>query len=586
MSTTQKAVEFEIVHRRKMVKTVLHNVHKTNPREQNRYLDTFPVIDRSLIDYEKYNNYVGHAGVKHSMAIQATRGCPYKCFYCDIYKTSPTHFRRSVDNFFNEVKVLADIGVKQFEFIDDIFNVNRKSCMAFFQRVIDAGLDIQFYFPTGLKGDLMDKELLDVMVEAGCIGFNMSLEHASPRMQEVMRKGLDVEKLHENLTYLTEKHPHVNLTMNAMHGFPTETEEEAMETLNYIRSIKWLDFPYLHNVRIFPGTEIEHFALEAGIPRELIEQAQDMSYHEQAPTLPFSAEFTRKVRTIFTHDYVLNRERLLARLPYQMEYYSEDELNQKYNAYFPSPKIKTLDDVLKLVKIDRSELRVQNCRPEETVRVPELTSKLKAAFPKKPLSEAAAKEPLKLLLVDMSSYFEDDFNPREYNVLEPPYGLMALMTYVNEHFAGQVEGKLCKSLIDFNSYDEFLKLVEDFKPDLIGLRAMTFYSGFFHDAIAHLRDNGVETPIIAGGPYPTASYSDVLQDRNIDLAVIAEGEITLGDILQRCLDNGNKLPDKTVLKDVPGIAFYDDEAEVREVENTAAIPVTGFLDKVVKNLPQ
>ena len=89
------------------------------------------------------------------------------------------------------------------------------------------------------------------------VGLNLSLEHAAPRMQEVMRKRLDVNILHDNLNYITEKYPHVNLTLNAMHGFPTETEDEALLTLNYIKSIKWLDFPYLHNVRIFPGTEIE-----------------------------------------------------------------------------------------------------------------------------------------------------------------------------------------------------------------------------------------------------------------------------------------------------------------------------------------
>ena len=52
---------------------------------------------------------------------------------------------------------------------------------------------------------------------------------------------------------------------------------------------------------------------EAGIPKELIEESQDMSYHENAPTLPFSKEFTKKVKMIFTHDYVLNKERLLKR---------------------------------------------------------------------------------------------------------------------------------------------------------------------------------------------------------------------------------------------------------------------------------
>ena len=56
---------------------------------------------------------------------------------------------------------------------------------------------------------------------------------------------------------------------------------------------------------------------------------------------------------------------------------------------------------------------------------------------------------------------------------------------------------------------------------------MTFYSGFFHDAIEFLRKNIINTPIITGGPYPTASYSEILKDRNVDLCAIAEGEITI-----------------------------------------------------------
>ena len=126
----------------------LNGIIKTAQRSQITNLDSLPFYDRSLVNYEDYHKYIGHAGVKYSMAIQATRGCPYKCFYCDIYKTSENHNRRSVKHFFNEVRQLADIGVKRFEFIDDIFNVNRKSCKEFFELVIKHNLDAQFFFPT------------------------------------------------------------------------------------------------------------------------------------------------------------------------------------------------------------------------------------------------------------------------------------------------------------------------------------------------------------------------------------------------------------------------------------------------------
>ena len=84
------------------------------------------MYDRSLVDYSRYNKSIGHAGVKYSMAVQATRGCPYRCFYCDVYKTTLHHFRRSVDSIFEEVKQIADLGIKRIEFVDDIFNVKKK----------------------------------------------------------------------------------------------------------------------------------------------------------------------------------------------------------------------------------------------------------------------------------------------------------------------------------------------------------------------------------------------------------------------------------------------------------------------------
>ena len=65
-----------------------NNIVLTSTRKQINNLDTLPVYDRSLVDYKKYNDQIGHAGVKHSMAVQATRGCPYRCFYCDVYKTT------------------------------------------------------------------------------------------------------------------------------------------------------------------------------------------------------------------------------------------------------------------------------------------------------------------------------------------------------------------------------------------------------------------------------------------------------------------------------------------------------------------
>ena len=523
---------------------------KTLERKQINNLDSLPIYDRSLVNYEKYHQYIGHAGVKYSVAVQATRGCPYRCFYCDVYKTTLHHFRRSVDNIFSEVKLLADIGVKRIEFIDDIFNVKASDFKAFFRLVIKHKLKLSFFFPSALKGDLLDKEGIDLMVEAGGLGVNISLESGSKRMQKVMRKNLDLEKFYESARYITEKYPHVVLGLNAMHGFPTETEEEAMMTLDFIKSLKWIHFPYLLTVRAFPNTDLEKYAREQGVPDEVIKKSQDLSYEDVTPSMNFGQDFTKGVKTIFLKDYVLNKERLLSVLPYQMKNFCEDELNQKYNSYFPS-KVKTLDDLLKLARIDKAELKKQQCLDEKKLMIPELNKKINEKFPK----QKKNKDALRILYMNLSGYFSKETDSQERVLMEPPLGLIALQSYLDREFKEKIHGKIVKSRMDFDSYTEMIKVINDFKPDIIGISVMTFYKKFVHRAIRHIRDAGIKTPLFLGGPYTTGDYKSGLQDENIDLCMLGEGELTLTDLVNRMILNKNELPSYNELKQIPGIAF-------------------------------
>jgi amino acid adenylation domain-containing protein len=542
--------------------------YATPPRPPIADPDALPLVDRTTVNYEKYSRHIGQAMVKNSFSLQATRGCPYKCAYC--HKIWPkTHVFRSAENIFNEVRQYYTLGIRRFSFIDDIFNLNIENSRRFFQLIIDNGLEVQLFFPNGLRGDLLTKDYIDLMVKAGTVNLALALETASPRLQKLVGKNLNLEKLRENLEYLCECYPQVILELFTMHGFPTETREEALQTLDFVNSLHWIHFPYVHILKIYPNTAMAMIAQENGISARSIAQSANLAFHQLPDTLPFDKRFTLKYQADFLNRYFLLKERLLHILPYQIKILTEDELVQKYNSYLPV-EINNINGLLEFAGIKKEELDLEDLSGEDRFRVPGLNRRIKEAFPCQP----PGRDALKVLLLDLSQYFSNDKRRALYDVEEPPLGLMALLTALKQEFAGKINGKIAKSRIDFDSYQELKQVLEEFKPDLIGIRTLTYYKDFFHQTAAVIREWGINVPVIAGGPYATSDYASLLQDKNINLAVLGEGELTLCELVSKMLANNRELPREDILQQIKGIAYVPTQGTLTQKHTREII----FLD--------
>jgi radical SAM superfamily enzyme YgiQ (UPF0313 family) len=523
-------------------------------RESIVDLDTINPPNRRVVNYEKYSQYPNEAVVKNCLSLQATRGCPYGCAYCHKIMTKK-HFMRSADSMLDEVEMYYKMGVRRFAFVDDIFNLQKKNSADFFKGVLKRKMDIQIAFPNGLRGDILKKDYIDLMVEAGTSNICMALETASPRLQKLVDKQMDLDRLHVNMDYLCGTHPQVMLGLFLMLGFPTETEEEAMMTLDFLDELKWVHFPEYHILKIYPDTDMSRLAISLGVNEEDINHSQALAFHELPDTLPFSKAFARRMQAKFLK-YFMNRERIASVLPHQTKIMSESEIAILYNSFLPN-QIDNMDSLLDAYGLQRTDVGGGECLPEETFEIPDLNASLAKAFPK----PEPKKDALRVLLLDVTQFFSEELLHAFTPFVEPPLGPMYLLTHLEKELGSAVNGKLLKTFIDFDNYEELARQLDEFQPDVIGIRTMSYFKEFFHEVVDTIRAMGWTIPILTGGPHATADHKDCLRNPNVDLVVWAEGEDTLLDLCKTMIDNDRQWPTTEVLKTIPGVVIRPDEVD-------------------------
>jgi len=105
----------------------------------------------------------------------------------------------------------------------------------------------------------MDRELVKKLKAAGCYCITYALETASPRMQKLIKKNVDLDKLKETIAYTAEEG--IIAQAFCMLGFPGETVEEMKMTIDYALSSK-LDRGWFFTVVVYPRTGLYDMAVE------------------------------------------------------------------------------------------------------------------------------------------------------------------------------------------------------------------------------------------------------------------------------------------------------------------------------------
>ena len=254
-------------------------------REPISDLDQIPFPAWDLIELERFFDFrlLTQNDIrwrKEVATIFTSRACPYGCIFC--HNMFGKRFRaRSPENVLEEIRLLyQDYGVRELHIIDDCFNFELERAKQILKKIIEQGLDLKLAFPNGIRGDRLDAELVELMKQAGVYKVNFGIESGSERIQKLIRKKLDLEKLKKNIELVARQGIFTHGFF--MLGFPTETEEDIKKTIKFALQSK-LDTAGFALLSPFPGTRVRKMAEEMG--RKVEFAPEDTSYSQLACNL-------------------------------------------------------------------------------------------------------------------------------------------------------------------------------------------------------------------------------------------------------------------------------------------------------------
>lgn len=196
-------------------------------------------------------------------------GCNHGCAFCAIPLIKGKYKSREMSDILSEAKNLYDRGVKEINIIaqdttywgKDIYGKSRLPELI--ERISDIKFDwvrVLYTYPVGFPMDL-----IEVMADRQnvCKYLDMPLQHISDSVLKDMGRGINGQKIKDLISEIRANIPNITLRSTFITGFPTETEDNFKELLQFVKSVK------LDRVGVFaysPEEDTKAFKLGDPIP--------------------------------------------------------------------------------------------------------------------------------------------------------------------------------------------------------------------------------------------------------------------------------------------------------------------------------
>lgn len=167
-------------------------------------------------------------------------GCPFRCPYCASSILNDSFEQRDIQEVIEEIEGLYCMGVRDFAFYDDALLYRAQTHLKpILREIIGKKLDVRFHTPNGLHARFVDKEIAQLMKQAGFKTVRLSLETVDIKRQIETGGKVTNEELERAVSYLKEAgFCSQEIGVYLMYGLPGQSLEEVRAGVDFLKTLK------------------------------------------------------------------------------------------------------------------------------------------------------------------------------------------------------------------------------------------------------------------------------------------------------------------------------------------------------------
>ncbi len=245
-------------------------------------LDKLPFPARDLVDFNRYKIAHVSRGLSRTfmniMEIMTSRGCPNSCIFCAGHLNYGHSLRfRSKENILAEVKeCIKKYGTEHITINDDTFTLHPQ-----LEGICASFKELKLTWDCLTRVNVVTKEMLQMMVDSGCIRICFGVESGSPRVLKLIKKNITVDQVRRAFSWAHEAGVKLIDGAFMIGSHPNEDKEDIQMTVDLINEIK----PHFWSLTVlvpFPGTEVYRMMKKKGYLKD--ESWEDFVMFGKTPT--------------------------------------------------------------------------------------------------------------------------------------------------------------------------------------------------------------------------------------------------------------------------------------------------------------